>query len=360
MWLNVVKSGESSKWGRQTLLYILLGQDDYSLGESLEEIKQSAGDRALLAANTTTLDGQQVTLEQLRNVCDTVPFLLERRLVIVGGLLARFEAKNKFGRQKKAPLLGRGQSEYKSWASCLSNIPNSTILVLVDDGISSNNPLLSELSGRAEVRSFPLLRGTELRQWIQRRVRQSGGSISRQAIELLAEFVGSSLWTMQNEIKKLVLFTSGRLIEEEDVNRIVSYAQQASVFTMVDAVIGFKSGVAEKSLEQLLQRGAAPAYLLAMVARQVRMIVRVKELKSQGKSDIEIRNKMGLASEFAFRKTLEQANRYPLKRIREVYGRLLEADLAIKTGKYDGELALNILIAELCQRRGQNASKTRQ
>ena len=49
------------------------------------------------------------------------------------------------------------------------------------------------------------------------------------------------------------------------------------------------------------------------------------------------------------RKTLEHANRYPLERLKEVYHKLLEADLSIKTGKYEGELALNILIAELCQ-----------
>ncbi|GAI43191.1 unnamed protein product, partial [marine sediment metagenome] len=41
---------------------------------------------------------------------------------------------------------------------------------------------------------------------------------------------------------------------------------------------------------------------------------------------------------------------YPLGRIKEAYHKLLEADLSIKTGKYEGELALNILIAELCQR----------
>jgi len=57
-----------------------------------------------------------------------------------------------------------------------------------------------------------------------------------------------------------------------------------------------------------------------------------------------------LPSEFSLRKTLEQAGRYPLERIIDVYHKLLEADLAIKTGKYEGELALNILIAELCQR----------
>ena len=80
------------------------------------------------------------------------------------------------------------------------------------------------------------------------------------------------------------------------------------------------------------------------------MLFRVKELRNQRRSEIEIRNKLGLTSEFAWRKTIEQAERYPLGQIKKVYHKLLEADLSIKTGKYEGELALNILIAELCQR----------
>ena len=66
---------------------------------------------------------------------------------------------------------------------------------------------------------------------------------------------------------------------------------------------------------------------------------------------MEIQNKLGLTSDFALRKTLERADRYPLARLKEVYHKLLEADLSIKTGKYEGELALNILFAELCQGR---------
>ena len=138
---------------------------------------------------------------------------------------------------------------------------------------------------------------------------------------------------------------------EEDALTIVSYAQQTSVFAMVDAILEFKAGEAENLLQQLLQKGAAPAYLLVMLSRQVQMIVRAKELKNQGKSKIEIQNKFGLTSEFALRKILEQAGRYSLARLKAVYHKLLETDLSIKTGKYGGELALNILVAELCQRR---------
>ncbi|MFB0559575.1 MAG: DNA polymerase III subunit delta [Dehalococcoidales bacterium] len=332
------------------MLYILSGQDDFSLRQSLEGIKRNLGDQTMLATNTTTLDGQQLTLDQLRTVCETVPFLAEKRLVIVRGLLERFEPRGKSGRQKKITPETDRKDEYKSLGAYMGKLPDSVVLVLIEGRIGSNNPLLRELSNKAEVRSFPMLREAKLRQWIQRQVTDEGGSISPQAVELLIRLVGGDLWTMSNEINKLVLFTSGRCIGEEDVKMVVSYAQQTNVFAMVDAILAFKAGVAEQLLQQLLQRGAAPAYLLVMLSRQVQMIVRAKELRKQEAPKLEIQNKLGLTSEFALDKTLEQASRYPLERLKQVYHRLLEADLSIKTGKYDGELALNILIAEIGQR----------
>jgi DNA polymerase-3 subunit delta len=289
-----------------------------------------------------------VGLAQLREVCETLPFLAERRLVIVTGLMERFEPRSK-PRGKATSRLSSQPSEYKLIAGHLNKIPDSTILVLVDGGISSHNPLFVELSKKAEVKSFPLLRGAKLRQWIGWRVKEAGGSISAPAVDLLARVVGSNLWTMANEIDKLLLFTSGGRIEDEHVKTVVSYVQQASVFTMVDAILEFKANVAEQALEQLLNRGVSPAYLLVMLSRQVQMVVRVKELRNQGKSKVEIQNKLGLTSDYALQKTLEQADRYTLERLKEVYHQLLEADLSIKTGRYGGELALNILIAELCQ-----------
>jgi DNA polymerase III subunit delta len=329
------------------LLYILLGQDDFSQRQWLDEIKRGMDDQALLAANTTAFDGQQMTLDQLRTVCETMPFLAEKRLVIVSGLLERFEPKSKFSRQKKTTPASNQQNGYKLLAGYITKLPDSIILVLIDGKIKSNNPLLRELSTKAEVKSFPLLKDTELRQWIQKRVTEEGGSISSPAVDLLAKIVGSNLWAMANEINKLVLFASGRRIEEEDIKTVVSYIQEANVFAMVDAILDFKAGIAEQLLQQLLQAGAAPAYLLVMLSRQVRMIVQVKELTSRGESKIEIQDKLGLTKEFAWRKTLEQAGKYPWARLKEVYHKLLEADLSIKTGKYGGELTLNLLIAEL-------------
>jgi len=333
------------------LLYILLGQDDFSCYQALGKIKTGIGDQTVVATNTTTLDGQQLTLDQLRTVCETVPFLAERRLVIVNGLLERFELKSRPRRQGKTGYTTNQQNEYKSFGSYITQIPDSTILVLIDGRIGSNNPLLRELSAKAEVKSFPLLKNDGLRRWIVQRVKQEGGSISVEAVNLLAKLIGSDLWSIASEINKLALFASDRRIEEEDVKQLVSHAQEANVFAMVDAILESKAGIAEQLMQQLLEGGAAPAYLLVMLSRQVRMIVRAKELRSQRKTEAEIQDKLGLTSEFALRKVLEQADRYPMRHVIEVYHKLLETDLFIKTGQYNGELALNLLIADLCQRR---------
>lgn len=337
------------------MLYILSGPDDFTIARSLHEIKKQIGDEASLAMSTTTLDGKQVTPEQLKTVCETLPFMTAKRLVIVEGLLARFEPRRQprtqTARTAKQTTLPewKDPEKQKRFIVSMSSMPESTILVLVDGEIKSANPILKGLAGKGTAKSFPFIKGASLTQWVQKRVDAERGSIAPRALALLARLVGGNLWTMAGEIDKLVLFASGRRIEEEDVKTMVGYAQQTTVFIMIDAVLDFKAEPAEQSLQKLLQDGTAPAQLLALLARQVQLIVRARELRSHRKSSTEIQQILGVP-EWVLRKTLEQAGRHSLPRLRDVYHYLLNTDLAIKTGQYDAELAMTILVAELSQR----------
>jgi DNA polymerase-3 subunit delta len=329
------------------LIYILVGLDDFSIGERLGEIKKGLGDPSMLSVNTTILEGATLTPGQLRAVTDATPFLSEKRLVIVNGLLERFEPKARRRRQKA--IAAEASSDYQPFVRLIGGLSGSTVLVLMDGDVTGRNPLLKQLHPQAEYKSFPLLKNDQLCLWIKKRVKQQGGSISVQAVSLLARLVGSNLWIMSGEVTKLVTFTNGRGIEEDDVKALVSYSQQASVFAMVDAIIDSRAGRAQQVLQQLLSAGMAPSYLLFMLVRQVRLLVRTKELVKVVKSEVEIQNRLGLASEFAWRKTAEQAGRYSLGRLHQFYHKLLETDLAIKTGQYQPELALSILVADLCR-----------
>jgi len=331
------------------LLHILSGPDSYSRGQALETIKGSIGDPEAMALNTAILEGRQLTVDQMRPVCEAMPFLAEKRLVIITGLLQRFEA----GKRATGTARGRRKTtsaqDHKSLGEYIPAIPESTVMVLVDEKVSAGNPLYKILSAKARVQSFPLLNTRDLREWLQAYIAQEGGSISSPAVNLLARLVGSDLWTMSSEAGKLLLYTSGRRIEEEDIRLLVGYTQQANVFAMVDAIVEFRAQPAEKMLQQLLQQGAVPGYLLSMLTRQMRLIVRAREINNPRISSSELCSRLGIANDYVARKTLEQSRHYSLLRIRHVYRKLLETDIAIKTGKYEPELALSILVAELCQ-----------
>jgi DNA polymerase-3 subunit delta len=303
----------------------------------------------MLTANTNMLDGGQVTADELRAVCESAPFLSDKRLVIVHGLLERFAVRATTSRSKSAKKTEHQPVGYEVFGHCIARLPETTVLVLIENEIKDTNPLLKMIYGRANAKSFPMLKAPELRQWIGKHVAEDGGSISPQAVNLLVRLVGSNLWIMSSELNKLIVYAATRPIEEKDVKTMVSYAQETSVFSLVDAIMEFNVHEAENLLQQLLQQGATATYLLAMLYRQMRLIVRVRDLKKQGLKELEIRQRLGVASEYVVRKAWEQASRYSMPRIKQVYQQLLETDLAIKTGKYDGELALNILTAELCQ-----------
>ncbi len=328
------------------MLHVLIGADDYSLRQTLEGIKKAVGDPTAVMSNTVVFDGRTVTPEQLRNACETVPFLADKRLVIVEGLLERFEPPRRNARRKASRPPDRSE-EIKSVVDVARSVPPFAELVIIGGDIKASNPLLRELMPFSEVRSFPVMNQAQLRQWVERRVNDAGGSVSPQAVNTMVRFVGSDLWTMANEVDKLVLYAAGRRIEDADVKSVVSLVREESIFTLVDAVLESRVSVAQESLQQLLRRGEAPVQLLNMIARQLRIIFLVREMRSRGRSRGEIQAKLGLNSDFLIRKAWEQSERYTLARLRELYHRLLETDVSIKTGKMEGEIALDILVAEL-------------
>jgi DNA polymerase-3 subunit delta len=330
------------------LLYILWGPDDFSINEWLNRAKKGLGDESVLEANTTVLDGQKLTPEQLGGVAEVVPFLAKKRLVVVNGLMGRFEAKGKASRG--GGRIAASDNSHAAFSQRLKNLPPSTMVVLVDESVGAKNPLLMELAPLAEVKAFPRPRGDSLKRWIKKRIEQEGGKISPPAVELLAQLVGGDLWTMAGEVVKITLYASGDTISEDMVQRVVGYHQQTNVFAMVDAILEFRTGAAQKALGQLLQSGGTPSYLLYMLTRQLRLIVRAKELIRQGRPEKEIQRRLGLSHDFVWRKLRQQAAGYSNARLNEIYTRLLDTDLAIKTGRYGGELAVNILITELSYR----------
>ncbi len=339
------------------MIYIFHGEDEFSVREELNAVRERLDEDGMLAGNISSLDGRTLKPGELIGVCATVPFLGTHRLVVVEGLLGRFESGRSGGRRRE----GRGSREsiepWRALPPALTEMPESTTLVFVEGELSAGNGLLKLMAPLAEVREFVSLRQRVVPDWIRSRAAKQELSISPRAIALLAELVGNDLRMLSQELEKLAVYAEGRQIEEEDVRELVSSAREASVLAMVDAVVEGRSGQAVRLLEQMRDEGVASMAALGMITRQYRNLILAKELLLAHLSPTEIGQRLGIRSDFALRKVLEQSRRYAMPQLEAAFARLLETDAAIKRGIYDEDLAVDILLEDLSKLSAPAASR---
>jgi DNA polymerase-3 subunit delta len=347
------------------VIYIFHGGDSYSLREALDGLRAGVGPPELQSANTTVFSGQEVTLNSLLGPCCAVPFLAERRLVVVEGLLATTEPSFRPGPGQALRRAGGGQSpegrggrtalpsQWQGLQVSLQKIAPTTDLVFVDGPLRRDNPFLQELATVAQVREFAPLAVPDLERWIAQQASRRGAAIASDSIRLLADLIASDLWTLGNELEKLALYCHGRQIEVEDVEALVSPAREASIFAAVDAVLEHSSQRALQLVSRLLEGGTTVARIMTMLARQVRLLLLAQELLQTRVPQDELGRRLGIASAFPLRKTLEQARRSTPEELRRLHTLLLEAEIAMKTGAQEERPALELLVARICQEAGE-------
>lgn len=323
------------------MFYVFHGEDAFSRGEEIARLRARMGDPDMAALNTSILDGRTLTWEDLCANCDSVPFLFERRLVIVHGLLERLTRRGQSAAD--ADMLDR-------LVAYLPDLPDSTRLVLVEQKqLPANHPVvaLARSHDSGHERSFAVPTGGDLTRWVRERVRQGGGEIDASGAKALCAFVGDDLYQLHHEIEKLLAYTDcRRAIGEDDIRAITPQARQANIFNLVDA-LGQRNGPqAIRVYHDLLVTDEHPLGILGMIVRQFRLLIQVKELAPHTPTAQAIARVLG-QSPYSIKKILAQSHNYSMEQLRVVYQRLLETDLAIKTGELEATLALDTLIAAL-------------
>lgn len=331
---------------RRSNVNLLYGDDEFSIAEALGAIKARLGPPEALTTNTLVLDGGRLSLAELLMVCDTIPFLADHRLVIVEGLLERFER----GQARRGRGKGEAKAEMGGWEGLgdyAAMTPATTTLVFTSGRANPGNLVLKALSGVAQVKEFPAMRGGQLGQWVRQRVQQQGGRIAAEAATLLAEFSAGNLRSVNSDVAKLCVYAAGREITAKDVRDLVSSAQQARIFDLLDAVVQGRQAAAMRTLEQLLYQGEAGPGILAMLARQVRMMTQAKSLEEHRVPPGEWPAMLGTSSDYAIRKAADHARAFSMPALVRLFQMLLDADLSIKTGAMDETLGIELLVAEM-------------
>lgn len=325
--------------------------DDFRLHEAYVELRTRLDTDGMLATNTTVLPARGLTPGELLQHLGTIPFLAAARVVTVEGLFV---------------ALGSRRGVMDTWQPLLDFLavmPETNHLVLLEPAADRDDrqtversPLFRALRAipGADIREFRALRlfgrdsGNEVARWVLERAALHGIQLERTAAEALSELVGANLWALSSELDKLAQYAAGRPITVADVRALTPAAREAGMFDLVDAAVEGRTPVALRLLRQMLEEGSeSPQLILVMIARQLRSLVRAAELIEQRAPQPAIGEATGVHNQWALGKLIRQAQALGRFGTEEALREAERTDFAVKTGKLDESLALELLVCRL-------------
>ncbi len=319
--------------------YVFHGDDIFSIEEAVAAMRAQMGDPATAELNTAAFDGRTAVLADVFNAACALPFLGDKRLVIVDGWLSWLSR----------PGAGKsGQEQLDRIAAQLPDLPGWARLVFVEkETLKEGHPVLqlARSDPRGFVRTFRVPQNP--RAWLAARAAHYGAAIEPGAVEALIAALENNLVAMDNELFKLAAYVGeGRAIRPQDVAALTPYLPEESVFAMVDA-LGRRDG---RTAVRLLRRQARADQsgglgLFAMIVRQFRLLIQAREHLEQGSGrGAALAKALGVQT-FVAQKLETQSRNFSLPDLETTYHHLLDIDRRIKTGQIDPLLALETFIA---------------
>jgi DNA polymerase-3 subunit delta len=310
-------------------VYLLHGDDSLAQDEFVERLIKKQGDPSNVAMNTMRLSTEGADLGEVAEACAALPFLADRRIVIL----------------ERPARWAEDADRWAHFQSLLESLPASTALVLVEPApLKDKSALLKWAQAHPQaalVRGFASPKGRDFESWLVQRCEAKGGSIEAGAAQLLAELADDDAERADQELAKLLDYVDfARPIRADDVERLTPFHGQADIFDTVDALGRRDARTALARLQRLLE-DQDPHYAFVMIIRQFRLLLRAREALDAGQNPAQT---LGLHP-FVAGKVAEQARNFTMVDLERIYHRLMEIDLADKSGQLQLDAALVGLVA---------------
>jgi DNA polymerase-3 subunit delta len=319
--------------------YLIHGDDDFGVEQEARALRERMSDSPNAELNTSEFDGETASAAEIISAASSYPFLADKRLVIVKGMLAHITRKGAGETGKKA---------VEQLLDALPNLPDTARLVFIErQTLSDSNKILKLIreSGYEKLAAAP----NDATGWVVRRAQEAYGStITGRAAAALASVTANDLRRADNELAKLASYVnSERPIDEDDVALLTPYLAEAKGFDMVDALATGRADQAMTMLNRLLmEKDEDPFRVYGLIIRQFRLLLLAKEHVAGGGNAKSFAQAQKL-HEFPARKAVEQSRSFTLPQLEAIYRRLLDTDTRMKTGRLEPRLALDLLIASL-------------
>lgn len=310
--------------------YLFEGVEENIKAATLQSLRKAILPEGMEELNESVMDAPAT--DAIIAACETLPFLADKRLVIV---------------KEHPALTGRADADERL-ISYIPSVPESAILVFLCRGkADARKKLYGAIKKANGIVSFAPLTDAELNAWIVKTFAGLGKTVSPQTASVLSFTVGSDTALLRREIEKLAALAGDRdTVTEQDVHAVATRSVECTVFEMVDAVVAGQTAKAFGLLRDMLTTGSDRLGILAMLLRQFRLMQHIKIMQFEKLSPGDIKQRLGIAP-FAAERCMRQASGYTGGQVKKAVQICLNAEYQVKSGGWNQEGALESAMLEI-------------
>ncbi|MCE5286912.1 MAG: DNA polymerase III subunit delta [Pelosinus sp.] len=330
--------------GKIRPLYLLYGEESY-LAHQLEQLIIG---KLLLPEerdmNLIVLD-HDPRIQELANLIETIPFMGDKNVIVVKET-AFFKARR--AAQEGAP----DDVDDKKLLRVFQDMPSYSYVIFTStDKIDKRRTIYKALDKAGAAVELAPLKPKEVKVWLSNRLKELNIQMKRDALEYFLSVISImpqvSLGFLENELEKMVLYTGSKnTITRSTLCEVLSAIPEVSVFAMLDALSQKKVHTALELLECQLSTGEHPLKMIALLAREVRLLWQAAELTGKGYSAKMVAEALGVPP-FIGEKKIRQSQNFSVASLKNALVALAKADGDLKTGRATNS-ALEKIIIEMC------------
>lgn len=306
-------------------VYLLYGEEAFLKKSYKNRLKEAiAGDDTM---NYHYFEGKGLDVQEIISLADTMPFFGSRRLILVEDS-------------------GFFKSATDALVEYLPSMPDTTCILFVESEVDKRNRMYKKVKDLGHAAEMTRQNVNQLAAWAGGILAKEGRKITGRTMELFLSKTGDDMENIRMELEKLISYTIGRdVITDQDVEEVCTVRVTNKIFDMVSAIVTRQTKKAMDLYEDLLTLKEPPMRILFLIARQFNQLLQVKEMMAQGmdKGSIASRLKM---QPFVVGKVMPQARAFSRAQILSYVNLCVDAEEAVKTGRLNERLAVELLITK--------------
>lgn len=313
-------------------IYAVFGAETFLRRQALARITEQVLGKADRSLSLSEYEGPSAEFAEIMDDLRTLPFLADRRLVIVreaDTLITRFRAK---------------LEDYVDQPS------TSGVLVLECKSLPGNTRLYKKIAAIGGTIACDAIKPHAVGAWLTARCRDEYGlQIEPKAAALLTHLVGNDLGRLDGELQKLAIYLGDRKrISAADIEALVGQQREEQIWGIMSAMAAGDEARALSLWEEVYQTDrAAEARSVAGLAYKVRQLLNARRAQAAGAPEAELAKILMIFRDP--RRLQAELNAFTAPQLERMLCRLLEADVASKSGGLSVQASIEALIIGVCR-----------